>query len=152
MIEKKLKKDIYEIEKRQNLSNNEKEKIYDDLLKLANTLEKKGEHKHSDGDNLDYFGITELEKLFDDIDDDNYYKPVLIRSSFEGNYKRYESRGDKDKKLSVKQYLYMIIPYLNDLINDHKNIKNSEWKIQLNMGVNFISTNDRGEEKFVLFM
>ena len=41
MIEKKLKKDIYEIEKRQNLSNNEKENIYDDLLKLANTLEKK---------------------------------------------------------------------------------------------------------------
>ena len=46
----------------------------------------------------------------------------------------------------------MIITYLSDLINDHKYIKNSEWKIQLNMGVNFISTNDRGEEKFVLFM
>ena len=46
----------------------------------------------------------------------------------------------------------MITPYLTDLINDHKNIRNSEWKIQLNMGVNFISTNDRGEEKFVLFM
>ena len=45
MIEKKLKKDIYEIEKRQNLSNNEKEKIYDDLLKLANTLEKKRKTK-----------------------------------------------------------------------------------------------------------
>ena len=115
-------------------------------------LKKKGEHKHSDHDDLDYLGITELEKLFDDIDDDNYYKPVLIRSSFEGTYKCYESRRDKDKILSVTQYLYMIITYLSDLINDHKNIKNSEWKIQLNMGVNFISTNDRGEEKFVLFM
>ena len=142
---KKIKKEVYEIEKRQNFSNNEKEKIYDDLVKLANTLDEKKEHKHSDRDDLDYFGIRELEKLFDDIDDDNYYKPVLIRSSFEGNYKRYESRGDKDKKLSVKQYLYMIIPYLSDLINDHKNIRNSEWKIQLNMGVNFISTNDTGE-------
>ena len=39
----------------------------------------------------------------------------------------------------------MIIPYLSDLINDHKNIRNSEWKIQLNMGVNFISSNDTGE-------
>ena len=39
----------------------------------------------------------------------------------------------------------MIIPYLADLINDHKNIRNSEWKIQLNMGVNFISSNDTGE-------
>ena len=39
----------------------------------------------------------------------------------------------------------MITPYLTDLINDHKNIRNSEWKIQLNMGVNFISSNDTGE-------
>ena len=39
----------------------------------------------------------------------------------------------------------MIIPYLSDLINDHKNIRNSEWKIQLNMGVNFISINRTGE-------
>ena len=42
---KKIKKDLYETEKRQNLSDNEKEKIYDDLVKLANTLDKKGEHK-----------------------------------------------------------------------------------------------------------
>ena len=33
------------------------------------------------------------------------------------------------KKLSIKQYLYKIIPYLADLINDHRNIRNSEWKI-----------------------
>ena len=45
----------------------------------------------------------------------------------------------------MKQYLYMSIPYLADLINDHKNTRNSEWKIQLNMGVNFIPSNDTGE-------
>ena len=41
----------------------------------------------------------------------------------------------------------MIMPYLSDLINDHKNIRNesNEWKIQLNMSVNFISSNDTGE-------
>ena len=142
---KKIRKERYEIEKRQNLLKNEKEKIYDDLVKLANTLDEKKEHKHSDRDDLDYFGIRELEKLFDDIDDDNYYKPVLIRSSFEENYKRHESRGDEDKKLSVKQYCYSITPYLSDLINYHKNIKNSEWKIELNIGVNFISINNTGE-------
>ena len=54
---KKIKKELYEIEKRNNLSDNEKEKIYDDLVKLANTLDKKEEHKHSDHDDLDYFGI-----------------------------------------------------------------------------------------------
>ena len=78
---KKIKKEPYEIEKWQNLSDNEKEKIYDDLVKLANDLDKKEEHKHSDRNGLDYFGIRELEKLFDDIDiHDNYYKPVLISS------------------------------------------------------------------------
>ena len=41
----------------------------------------------------------------------------------------------------------MIMPYLSDLINDHKAIRNesNEWKIQLNMSVNFISSNDTGE-------
>ena len=38
----------------------------------------------------------------------------------------------------------MIIPYLKDLINiQEANERNSrEWKIQLNMGVNFIASND----------
>ena len=79
---KKIKKELYEIEKRQNLSDNEKEKIYDHLVKLANTLDKKEEYKHSDHDELDYFGIRELENLFGDIDNDDYYKPVSVRSSF----------------------------------------------------------------------
>ena len=143
---KKIKKELHEIEKRNNLSNNGKEKIYDDLVKLANTLVKKEEHKNVDHDDLNYFGIRELENFFDDIDNDNYYKPVLVRRFFRNNCKYYQSRGDKDKKLSLKQYLFMIIPYLSDLY-DHNNIRNesNEWKVQLNMGVNFISSNDTGE-------
>ena len=102
---KKTKKELYETEKKQNFLDNEKEKIYDHLVKLANTLDKEEEYKHSDHDELDYFGIRELENLFGDTDNDDYYKPVLVRSSFKNNYKQYESRGDKDKILSVKQYL-----------------------------------------------
>ena len=41
---KEIKKELYEIEKKQNLSDNEKEKIYDHLIELVNTLDKK-EHK-----------------------------------------------------------------------------------------------------------
>ena len=39
------------------------------------------------------------------------------------------------------------MPYLRDIINDHKNIRNEskEWKIQINMHVNFVSSNDTGE-------
>ena len=41
----------------------------------------------------------------------------------------------------------MILPNLSDLINEQKNNRDetNEWKIQLNMGVNFISSNDTGE-------
>ena len=38
--------------------------------------------------------------MFDNIDYDDCYKPSLVKSSFKENYKYYESRGDKDKKLS----------------------------------------------------
>ena len=38
---KKITKELYETEKKQNLSDKEKEKIYDHLVKLANTLNKK---------------------------------------------------------------------------------------------------------------
>ena len=38
---KKIKKELYEIEKNQNLSDREKEKIYDNLVKLVKTLDKK---------------------------------------------------------------------------------------------------------------
>ena len=51
-------------------------------------------------------------------------KPVLVKTLFKDGYKYYESRGDRDKKSSVKQYLYMIMLYLSDLINDHKAIRN----------------------------
>ena len=39
----------------------------------------------------------------------------------------------------------MIKPYLRDMINNHKKIESGEWKIQLNMYVNFISSKSTGE-------
>ena len=38
---KEIKKELYETEKKQNLSDNEKEEIYDHLVELVNTLDKK---------------------------------------------------------------------------------------------------------------
>ena len=52
-----------------------------------------------------------------------------------------ESRGDKDNNLSLEEYLNIIIPYLKDMINNHKAL--SEWKIQLIMRISFISSLDR---------
>ena len=115
---------------------------------MVKNLDKKEKHQYYDRDDLDYYGIKDIENLFDNDDnDDDYYKPILIKSSFKNNYKYYESGGDKDKDLSVKQYLYKVTPYLTNLINDHKTIRNesSEWKIQINMHVNFISSKGTGE-------
>ena len=38
------------------------------------------------------------------------------------------------------------MPYLSDLLNNHKAIGNesNEWKTQINMNVNFVSSNDTG--------
>ena len=57
-----------------------------------------------------------------------------------------KAMGIQKKKLSVKQYLNKIAPYLYDLINDHR-IARRVWKIQINMHVNFISSRDTGETR-----
>ena len=149
---KKIKRELYEIKKKKNLLKRKKLKNYDHLVELVNTLNKKKEYKRHDGDDLDYYGIRDIEKLFtnDDDDDDeeeDFYKSVVVKTSVKGGYKYYECKGGKDNKLSRKQYLYKIMSYLSDLVNDLKAISNEskEIKIQINMNVNFVSSNDTGE-------
>ena len=101
-----------------------------------------------DRDDLDYYGIRDIENLFDKVSEEDYYKPILVKSSFKGNYKYYESRGDKEKRLSVKQYLNKITPYLYDLINDHR-IARRVWKIQISMRVNSISSKGTGKTRTI---
>ena len=55
---KKVRRMLYEIEKKESLSDQEKEKIYDDLLELVHTLNKKEEYKY-DREDLDYYGIRD---------------------------------------------------------------------------------------------
>ena len=76
--------------------------------------------------------------LFDLSISEDYYKPIIVNGAFNNNYIQYESKGDKDKILTISEYLDMIRPYLVDMINDHKN--QSEWKIQLTATINFISS------------
>ena len=135
---------LYEIEHMENLSEAEKEENDEYLRKLVRTLNNKEKYGLYDRDDFDYYGIRDIENLFDEVSEEDYYKPILVKSSFKGNYKYYESRGDKEKRLSVKQYLNKITPYLYDLINDHR-IARRVWKIQISMRVNFISSKDTGE-------
>ena len=70
--------------------------------------------------------------------EEDYYVPVRVSNVFNNGYIEYESNGDKEKILSVKEYLDMIKQYLRDIINDHKT--QEEWKIQLTIEINFISS------------
>ena len=44
------------------------------------------------------------------------------------------------------------MPYLSDLINEHKTNENSsnEWKVQIGISVNFVSSNDTEETRTIL--
>ena len=58
---------------------------------------------------------------------------MRIGNAFSSNYIEYKSNGDKDKTLSIKDYLDEIKTYLSDIINDHK--IQGEWKIHLTMAI-----------------
>ena len=70
-------------------------------------------------------------------------RPLRIGNAFSSNYIEYKSNGDKDKSLSIKEYLDMIRPYLSDILNDYKT--QGEWKIHLTMVINFFSSKDSEE-------
>ena len=143
---KEIKKKLYEIENKENISEAEKEENDEYLRKLLRNLNNKEKYSPLDRDNFDYNEIRDIENLFDEVSKEDYYKPILVKSSFKGNYKYYESRGDKEKRLSVKQYLNKITPHLYDLINDHR-IARRVWKIQISMRANFISSKETVETR-----
>ena len=120
---KEIEEKLYEIEHNENLSEAEKEENDEYLRKLVRVLNDKEKYGPHDRDDLGYIGITDIEILLGEISEEDYYKPIFVKSSFNGNYKYYESRGDKEKRLSVRQYLNKITSHLYDLINDHRNVR-----------------------------
>ena len=70
--------------------------------------------------------------MLGNIDDADYYKPILAKESFKGNCQYYQIRGDRDSKLSLKQYLCKITPELVELINEKKNKKTARMNKRFN--------------------
>ena len=83
--------------------------------------------------------IRDLRAFYESEED--YYEPQKTKGAFNDNYIEYESNGNKDKRLSIEEYLNMIRAYLSNIIDDHKD----EWKIQLTMEISLISTIEFGE-------
>ena len=99
----------------------ELKKVEKFLIKLEEDINRLEKHCYRDDNDLDYKGIRQIENLFHEVNKD-YYKPIKIKGTFNNNYIQYENRGDKDKGLSVRKHLYMIMPDLEYMINNHKTL------------------------------
>ena len=86
-----------------------------------------------------HYNITsDILRLFNETSKEDYDEPIEIKSALDGNYIEYKSRRDNNDNLLLEEYLNTIRPYLKDMIDNHK--AHSEWKIQLVIKINFISS------------
>ena len=60
---KKIKRELYEIEKKKKLSSRKKKETYDHLFELVNTLNKKETYQYHDRDDQDYYRIRDIRLL-----------------------------------------------------------------------------------------
>ena len=99
---KEIKDKLYEIEHQRNISEAEKEENDEYLRKLVRILNNKEKYGPGNRDDFDYDGITDIPILFGQTSEEDYYKPIFVKSSHKGNYKYYESNGDIEKKIISK--------------------------------------------------
>ena len=118
---KEIKRNLYEIENEKNLSKSEIKEIEKNFIELEESLFKL--NKYYDYD-IEYKGIRDVENLFNQSTEEDYYKPMKTKSAFNGNCIEHQSKGNKDKYLSPEEYFDMIRLYLSDTVNDHKTLKN----------------------------
>ena len=102
--------------------------------------------KYHDYNDYEYKGIKDIKDLFKLSIDKDHYKPILVKSGYDNNYIRYESKGDKI--LTIKEHLALIEKYLRKLINYYKN--KGEWILQLIAEINFISLKPGSDETRIM--
>ena len=138
---KEIKKNLYNIEKRNKIRSKKTNKYLDELDERIRRLD-----KYHDYDDYEYKGIKDIKDLFKLSIDKDYYKPILVKSGYNNNYVQYESR--EDKILTLREYLFLIEKYLRELINYYKN--KGEWKVQLIANINFISLKPGSDETCIM--
>ena len=115
---KEIRKNLYEIENEKSFSESKIKVIEKNLTELEENLSKT--KKYYDCDDIECRGIKNVIDLFDLSIDEDYYQPIIARGAFISSCIQYESKGDKGKNLSIKEYLNMIKSYLSDITNDPK--------------------------------
>ena len=76
---KEIKKTLYNIEKRKTISSRKTNKYLDELDKKILKLE-----KYHDYDDYEYKGIKDIKDLFKLSINKDYYKPILVKSDYNG--------------------------------------------------------------------
>ena len=90
--------------------------------------------------------LRDINILFEHGDkEENYYKPVRVGDSWSNNYIEYESNTDRNKMLSVEEYINKNRPFFKDIINNLK--KSGTWKTQLTIENSIIFSIDNDEER-----
>ena len=118
---KEIRKNLCEIENEKKLFESKIKEIVRNLTELEVNFSKTKKY-YGYGD-IEYKGIKNIRDLFDLSIDEDYYQPTIVRGAFNSSYIQYESKGDKGKNLSIKEYLNMIKPSLRDIINDHNSLQ-----------------------------
>ena len=136
----KIRKRLDEIDRKTSINRVEKARLLNELSRILLDLESKRKRIGSAYDSTDYYRLKDLEYTFGDIDD--YYRPILAKESFNGNYEISTCRGDKNSDMDIDMYLDKVRPYLITLISEKKI---SDQKIQLYIEINLrhITKNDR---------
>ena len=117
----------------------EKDKIIEESIvkDIRNLFRLKKENKALRGRVL-----RDIRKLFKHKEE-IYYKPVREGNFWSSNYIEYESKGDRNKRLSVEDCLNKIRLYLKDISNLRKS---DTCKTQLVIAINFKSSKDNDKE------
>ena len=55
--------------------------------------------------------LRDIKNLFEHEEEENYYKPVRLNNFWSNNYVEYESNNDRNRTLSVEEYLNKIRAY-----------------------------------------
>ena len=139
---KEIKNILYNIEKTKQFNSKKTNKRLINLEKKLLEL-----RKYHDHDDNEYRGIRDIKDLFELSIDEDYYKPVLLKSGYNNNYVQYESKGDRI--LGIHEYLTLIEKYLRELVNHYKN--KGEWKTQLIVAINFMSLKPGSDETRIMY-
>ena len=83
--------------------------------------------------------FRDIRTLFEQKEDD--YKPKRVSNFWNNIFIEDESNGDKNRNLSLDEYLNKIEEYNIDLQDS------DTWKIQLTITINFSSSKDAEEER-----